>query len=107
MKTLTEKNKLKINSRIWLLFMIWLSLSSCQPFGQNSIINLSDINILDPDQKTQVQINSGGTVRHISQSSGRDSMYTMDISLGEVYQQNYYSTNKGGKLELSLSGSRQ
>lgn len=95
--------------RITLLFFVFY-ISGCSPFGNSSLIEITQDIISDIfDTKTTQDFNSGGSQNLVSSpTSGLPTdNHAVTISAGNTFQQTSYVTSQGHTVEVVISGVRK
>ena len=96
-------------NRLSLLFFIFY-ISGCSPFGNSSLIEITNNLIADIfDTKTTQDFNSGGSQNLVSSpTSGQpQDNHSCTLSAGNTFQQSSYVTPQGHTVEVVISGVRQ
>ncbi len=95
--------------RISLLVLVFF-ISGCSPFGNSSLIDITNNIIADLfDTKTTQDFNSGGSQILVSNpTSGQpQDNHSVTLSAGNTFQQSSYVTPQGHTVEVVISGVRQ
>ena len=91
-----------------ILFLIFLS--GCSPFGNSSLIEVTQDLISDIfDTKITQEFNSGGSQNLISNpTSGlQQDTHSVTLSAGNTFQQSSYVTPQGHTVEVMICGVRK
>lgn len=88
-----------LNFLIMILFV-----TSCNPFGKDSFVNISDVIQDLTNQKTNTSFNSGGSPTLTTVPPIGFGNHMVELSVGNQFQQTNYVSVQGNTLEVLVIG---
>ncbi len=89
---------------IFILVITVLTMSGCNPFGKYSVLDIFNPSQELTNQTTNITLNTGGSQTVTTNPPPGHPAHTVDLSVGNPFQQSHYVTMQGHTLEVMVIG---